>query len=298
MKGFLHHLRHYLVPHQSNNHRPKLLHTQTLLALVLLLVAINIGFKTIHENYPEVLGISANISNEDLLKLTNEKRAEKGLKPLKLNTELSQAAGKKADYMFAKNFWAHIGPDGTTPWFFIRNAGYDYIYAGENLARGYTTAPDVVDAWMASPSHRENILSPNYSDIGFYVESGTLTGSDTVLVVEMFGTKAADSKDIASADASGAALPQANTELPQTQQIAEVQGQTAPSQQNPVFNSQIVTQRFAVFLVALLIGVLLLDAIIIERKKIARLVAHNGDHIAFLVMILIAIILLERGIIL
>jgi hypothetical protein len=297
MKGFLHHLRHYLVPHESNNHRPKLLHTQTLLALVLLFIAVNIGFKTVHANYPEVLGISANISNEDLLKLTNEKRAEKGLKPLTLNTELSQAAHKKADYMFAKNFWAHIGPDGTTPWYFIRNAGYDYVYAGENLARGYTTAPDVVDAWMASPSHRENIMSPNYSDIGFFTESGSLTGSDTVLVVEMFGTRATDSQDISSADASGAAIP-ANTDSSLPQQIAEVQGQKASLHNEPLINSQTITERFALFFVALLIGVLLLDAIIIERKKIARLVAHNGDHIAFLIMILLAIVVLGKGLIL
>jgi uncharacterized protein YkwD len=294
MKGFLHHLRHYLVPHESNNHRPKLLHTRTLLALVLLFISVNLGVKTIHENYPEVLGISANISNSDLLQLTNEKRAEKGLKPLTMNTELSQAASKKADFMFAKNFWAHIGPDGTTPWYFIRNAGYDYVYAGENLARGYTTAPDVVDAWMASPSHRENILSPNYSEIGFAVESGSLTGSDTVLVVEMFGTRSADSKDITSADASGAAVP-ATADSSQPQQV---QGQKASLHDEPLINSQTITERFAVFFVALLIGVLLLDAIIIERKKIVRLVAHNGDHIAFLVMVLLAILLLGKGLIL
>lgn len=297
MKGLLHHLKHYLIPHESNNHRPKLLHTNTLLALVLLFVVLNVAFRTIHQNYPEVLGITANISNEDLLRLTNEKRAEKGLKPLKLNTELSKAAGKKADYMFAKNFWAHIGPDGTTPWYFIRNAGYEYLYAGENLARGYTSAPEVVDAWMASPTHRENIMSPNYQDIGFAVESGNLTGSETVLVVEMFGTSAADTKEIASADASGSAVAQAETrESPLA--IAEVQGDTASLRNEPLINSDMLTQRFAVFFVALLLGVLILDAVIIERRKIARLVAHNGDHIAFLLMVLFAIIILERGIVL
>jgi hypothetical protein len=46
---------------------------------------------------------------------------------------------------------------------------------------------------------------------------------------------------------------------------------------------------------ALLIGVLILDAFIIERKKIVRLVAHNTDHIAFLLMILFAVIILQRG---
>lgn len=296
MKHFFRHLRHYLVPHESNNHRPHLLHEQTLLVLILLIIATTFLIKTVQQSYPDVLGISANISNEELLLLTNQKRAEKGLKPLKMNPKLASAAAEKAKYMFAKDFWAHIGPDGTTPWFFIRNAQYEYLYAGENLARGYTTAPEVVDAWMASPSHRENILSPNYSDIGFAVATGSLTGAETVLVVEIFGTEMhSDTGQIASANASTSAAAQ--TEVVRDappDAIAQVQvaGQT---NRDPVIDSNAMTQRIAVFLLALLIGVLIIDAIVIERKRVARIVAHNTDHIAFLLLILFAVMILERG---
>lgn len=299
MKKFLHHLRHFLVPHESNNHRPKLLHEQTLLVLVLFITASTFLLKTVHQTYPEVLGIATDISNQELLRLTNEKRAEEGLKPLKLNDELSNAADEKAKFMFAKNFWAHIGPDGTTPWFFIKNAGYEYMYAGENLARGYTTAPEVVDAWMASPSHRENIMSPNYSDIGFAVGTGSLTGSETALVVQMFGTESAsDGQQNVATNASGSGTPQATTETPDVEPIIVAQGEIASVKSEPLIDSKSLTQQFAFFFLIFLIGVLIVDAIIIERKQIVRLVAHNTDHIAFLVTILFAIFLIERGLIL
>ena len=86
--------------------------------------------------------------------------------------------------MFSKDYWAHNAPDGTTPWVFIKNTGYNYIYAGENLARGFNSASDVINAWMNSPEHRQNVLSPNYQNVGFAVATGTLSGEDTVLVVE------------------------------------------------------------------------------------------------------------------
>lgn len=299
MKEFLHHLHRYFLPHESNNHRPRLLHERTLLILVLCIISATFIIKSVQQAYPSVLGITANISDQELLNLTNQKRAEHGLKPLALNKQLGSAAAEKAKYMFEKDFWAHFGPDGTTPWFFIKKAGYEYLYAGENLARGYTTAPEVVDAWMASPTHRDNILSPNYSEIGFAVSSGKLTGSETVLVVEMFGTAAgANERQIADASASNSAVagtPQEITkeEIAQGLQVAQVNA--ASLHNEPIIDSETVTQRFSIFVIALLIGVLLLDVLIIERKKIIRVAAHNTDHIAFLVVILLAVILLGRG---
>src|SRR5262249_8899486 len=47
----------------------------------------------------------------------------------------------------------------------------------------------VVDAWMASPSHRDNLMKPTYREVGFAVVNGNLLGEDTTLVVQMFGTK-------------------------------------------------------------------------------------------------------------
>src|SRR5204863_2082531 len=115
-------------------------------------------------------------------------RRQNGAGDLTISNELSRAASDKASDMFAKNYWAHNAPDGTTPWVFIKSSGYEYIYAGENLARGFTTSQSVVDAWMASPEHKENMLSKNYKNVGFAVATGNLNGEDTVLVVEMLGS--------------------------------------------------------------------------------------------------------------
>jgi hypothetical protein len=83
--------------------------------------------------------------------------------------------------------WDHFGPNGETPWQFIRAEGYNYVYAGENLAKGFQTAEGVHEAWMASPTHAANIMSGNYKDIGVAVVQGVLLGKQTTLVVQMFG---------------------------------------------------------------------------------------------------------------
>src|SRR5581483_392807 len=195
MKKFL---RHYFFPHSKNNHRAKLLHHSSLVFVILGFLAATWISVNIRHEAPGVLGISYSISTNELLSLTNKMRQQNGQPTLTLNSDLNQAAAAKADDMFAKNYWAHFAPDGsTTPWMFIKNSGYDYLYAGENLAKGFTSSSDVVTAWMNSPSHRENILSPKYKDIGFAVKEGTLQGEDTVLVVQMFGSQQTAVADIA-----------------------------------------------------------------------------------------------------
>ncbi len=139
---------------------------------------------------PQVLGV-ATFSAQQIIDLTNAKRVQNGLGPLTYNGQLAAAAAAKAQDMFSVNYWAHNSPLGRTPWSFITGAGYRYIYAGENLARDFNDAGSVVDAWMNSPSHRENILDANFKEIGVAVASGKLTGVDGILVVQMFGTPVA-----------------------------------------------------------------------------------------------------------
>jgi hypothetical protein len=294
MKDFLHHL---LLPRESNNHRPKLLHHKSLIILILSLFMVAVLLPSLHRDFPSVLGISNTISIPELLTQTNKQRQAHGLPPLKFNIDLTKAAQMKGQNMFAKNYWAHISPDGDTPWQFIKGAGYQYLYAGENLARGFSSASDVVDAWMASPSHRENMLSPNYNDVGFAVLPGQLTGSDTLLVVQMFGSKyISDSPEVTPSQGSIAEVGR----LPS----AAVPGQINPStavaamQIQPLFDSKTITKQLSYLLLFLLIIVFIVDAIIIERKKIERLVSHNLDHIIFLTILLFAAIIIGKGLIL
>ena len=318
MKEFLHHL---FIPRESNNHLSKILHHQSLFLVILFLLTGLSALSFVQKSYPTVLGISANISIQDLLSQTNQKRQENGIAPLVLNSELTHAAEMKADDMLAKNYWAHVSPDGTTPWVFIKNAGYDYLYAGENLARGFTTAPDTVNAWMASPTHRENLLSPNFKEIGFAVKAGSLTGAETILVVQEFGSKYGGTKEVDApavvAVAQASPIPTIGPTFPPAQAVVlspqvlpslnptpiekPVQSQdtmVAAIQNNPLVDSKSTKQNVALFILVLFIGIFVIDAIIIERKKIVRLVSHNLDHIIFLSVILIAAIIIGKGVIL
>ncbi|HZE87553.1 MAG TPA: CAP domain-containing protein [Methylomirabilota bacterium] len=295
MKNFLHHL---LFPRESNNHRAKLLHHDSLFFLIsLFLFSISV-ITAVHNRYPAVLGISTNIATQDLLTITNEKRKENHVGSLAMDDKLTAAATAKANFMFEKNFWAHIAPDGTTPWYFIKNAGYEYLYAGENLARGFTSAPDVVNAWMASPSHRENMLSSNYKDVGFAVKSGSLTGSETILVVEMFGSKyvtATVPQASAIALMAPSITPSSPEVLSQPSPLPSETTAVAAVSNQPLIDSQSITKQIALGFLFFFIGVLIVDAIIVERKKIVRVVAHNLDHIIFLTLMALIAFLIGRG---
>lgn len=105
---------------------------------------------------------------ENLLALTNTKRIEAGVRPLKLNDKLNESARLKAEDMYAKVYWSHDAPDGTETWVFFDKVRYDnYTKIGENLAFGYYTGDAMVAGWMKSPSHKENLLSTEYTEVGF-----------------------------------------------------------------------------------------------------------------------------------
>ena len=187
--GVLSVIKHLFCPQKGNNHRARLWHHS---ALVWILVINVMGFawvNSLSHSYPQVLGYASSISPEEIVQLTNQQRQQRGLGKLKTNSALTQAAIAKAQDMFAKDYWSHVSPTGDQPWKFIRQAGYYYTYAGENLARDFDTSSQVVAAWMNSPGHRKNILNPNYLEIGVAVMDGTLQGKQTTLVVQMFGQR-------------------------------------------------------------------------------------------------------------
>lgn len=288
-------LRHLFFPHESNRHRAKILHVDALIITIALLIFSAGLLSSVQNNFPAVLGISYDITPNDLLNDTNKIREARGLAPLRLDMELSQAAASKAANMLATNYWAHIAPDGTTPWVFIKNSGYDYLYAGENLARGFSSSSDVVNAWMASPSHRDNMLSSNYSDVGFAISSGKLTGSDTVLVVEMFGTKYKEDGNQVSEVVIVPTIPtQPSMAIVNQQEVKEV----ASIQNMPLINKNDLTRNIVIGVLVLFIVVLLIDAFVIERKRIIRVLSHNVDHVIYLFIILLIILIMGRGVIL
>lgn len=240
--------------------------------------------------YPQVLGAAVGISAQELLILTNKERQNNGLSTLKLNDQLTQAAAMKAKDMFANNYWAHNSPQGKTPWVFVKKAGYEYLFAGENLARGFTLSADVVDAWMASKSHKENMLSPHYQDVGFAIEDGRLSGEDTILVVEMFGGK----------ELVSPASPENTEKIIEKSQETVVKAALDFPQvhKQPIIDTVVLVRTAAYTLLAAFIFILLLDMIIVAKKKIIRFVGHNIDHIVYLGLIMLFLLIIGRGLVL
>jgi len=91
--------------------------------------------------------------------------------------------------MIANNYFSHTSVDGRRPWDFVDRSAYPYLLIGENLAMNFVAASDSHAALMASPSHKKNILNPEYTDIGIYVTSGEINGQDTNVLVEIFAYK-------------------------------------------------------------------------------------------------------------
>lgn len=286
----MNYFRHFFLPHHTNNQRARLLHHDIVLVFASIFFLATFFLSGITSQRPDILGITFNISIQDLLLLTNTVRQQNNLLPLTYNAQLASAAYAKGQNMFTYNYWAHINPTtGQTPWVFIQNAGYQYTYAGENLARGFTTAQDAMTAWLASPTHRANILSPNYQEVGFAVEEGVLTGEkDTVLIVEEFGGKGTVPLKKTAKPVSG--LPQ-----PVVLAQASMQQQNSSFATNPIIDRYSFAKNIAQYLLLLFIIIFILDIILIEKKRITRIVGHNLDHILFLFGVLLFIIFMSTG---
>ncbi|MFM7089002.1 MAG: CAP domain-containing protein, partial [Candidatus Paceibacterota bacterium] len=119
---------------------------------------------------------------------TNEKRIENALPQLSTNPLLVEAAEMKARDMAARGYFSHDTPEGKTPWYWLDQVGYTYVYAGENLAVNFNESSDVTQAWMNSPSHRDNIIKDHYTEIGIATAVGLYKGKEAVFVVQFFGT--------------------------------------------------------------------------------------------------------------
>ncbi len=184
------HLKLTFVPHVANQFRPHLVRSYGILVILGLVGA---AFVASNPQLAEssVLGSQATVSSEQLLDDTNAERTNQQLQPLAYNETLAAAAFLKAQDMFKEQYWAHTSPKGATPWQWFAEAGYNYAYAGENLAKNFTTADAAVTAWMGSPDHRKNILNAQYTEVGFAVADGVLNGKHAKLIVALYGAPAA-----------------------------------------------------------------------------------------------------------
>ncbi|MEC4813855.1 MAG: CAP domain-containing protein [Scytonema sp. PMC 1069.18] len=108
--------------------------------------------------------------------LTNYQRQQAGLQPLRLNLKLINSAQIHSEDMALRDFFNHTNPNGSSVRDRTLQQGYVSSSVGENIAAGYTTPEQVVQAWMTSETHRANMLNPQYQEIGigyYYLANDT-----------------------------------------------------------------------------------------------------------------------------
>ena len=122
------------------------------------------------------LANAADITTETVLATMNLRRAAAGLGPLRIDSRIARAADDRMRDMEEQAYWAHISPDGRAPFEWLKPRGYSYSYAGENLALGFETSEVLVESWMESKGHRDNIMSPLFVDCGVSILDGSTLG--------------------------------------------------------------------------------------------------------------------------
>ncbi len=182
-------LHHFFIPHEGNDHTPHFFHDSVVALIIFCVIALE-GALFFHVYVIEKTDMFGAVLVSTLLTQTNEERAKTDLFPVKLNPLLSDAASRKARDMAEKGYFSHQTPDGVEPWRFLEESGYSYSYAGENLAVNFSDSKDVTEAWLNSPTHKENILNRQYSEMGIGVAEGVYKGRLTTYVVQFFATPA------------------------------------------------------------------------------------------------------------
>ncbi len=134
---------------------------------------------------------AATVTKEEIIDLVNSEREKAGLNELVENPKLSKAAGLKAQDIIGNNYFAHTSPSGIDPWHWFEEVEYDYKYAGENLGMDFSNALSLHKAWMKSQTHKDNIMSDKYQEIGVAVLSGIMENRETQVAVQLFGKRVA-----------------------------------------------------------------------------------------------------------
>jgi uncharacterized protein YkwD len=128
------------------------------------------------------------LTKEGIISQTNAQREKFGLPPLKESEILNLSAKMKLEDMFEKQYFSHDSPTGETLEDLMKKVNYEYIVVGENLAMGnFESDKEVIEAWMQSPGHRENILNSRYQEIGVAVKQGIFQGKKIWIAVQHFG---------------------------------------------------------------------------------------------------------------
>jgi hypothetical protein len=221
------------IPSQGNTYRPYLLRKPWLIFFLTIVLTTEGVFVASLLSQQKGHVLPAAVVPGEVIALTNVERVRANDSLLSENALLDAAAQAKANDMAKKGYFSHVGPDGKEPWSWIAEAHYAYRYAGENLAVRFDDSANVVNAWMASPTHRDNIVKGVYTDIGVGVADGTYEGENATFVVQYFGTppgvaqaalassSPAQTSEVAAAASAGSQVAGASTPEPAHESSAQ-----------------------------------------------------------------------------
>lgn len=262
-------MKNYLIPNKNNKYEPHIFQTKKMVSILLLTLAIAF-LASIGNVILNTTGLLASIQSAFLVDLANKDRLEENVSVLTINPVLVEAAQKKANDMAEKSYFAHTSPEGRTPWYWFGQVGYNYVYAGENLAVNFTESVDVHEAWLASPTHRKNILDQRFTEIGIATAEGFYKGRKATFVVQMFG-KPRFATAVTNQTASATVpIRVSGPDQRETFPVTEVQGVSVESDQLSSFASETnVLERALVsplsvseIIISIIIGLLLLALVI------------------------------------
>ncbi len=147
--------------------------------------SINYEYKNQKKNTIVPTPFYYNLNDRKVFTIVNARRTSNGLNELTWSDTLFESAKAKAKDMCEKQYWAHTSPEGETPWDFIKGK-INYDTAGENLGKDFENETVLVNSWMASTTHKENILNNTYTLSAVAVYKCKFNGIDTQLVVQHF----------------------------------------------------------------------------------------------------------------
>lgn len=168
-------------------HKKNKLFYEVALGFAVVAIAFGLGIQVLPRMILDGADNFAAVISSTLVDLTNADRATASAVKLHVSPLLERTAQAKVNDMVTKGYFAHNSPEGVTPWHWFALAGYNYAYAGENLAIDFFDSADVEKAWMNSPLHRANIVNGTFTEIGIATATGTWNGHETTFVVQMFG---------------------------------------------------------------------------------------------------------------
>ncbi|MEI7720250.1 MAG: CAP domain-containing protein [bacterium] len=249
-----------------------------------------------------------------VIALTDQERTTNQLGGLTANSLLTQAAQEAANDMATRGYFAHVSPDGKNPWYWLGQVGYQYQYAGENLAVNFDDSQQLVNAWMDSPTHRANLLGANYTETGVGMASGVYQGQQVVFVVQFYtsplDTGAAQPATQKKSSTATHSVPAVTTSLPITPTVAAAETQAtvipatpqkAQSNNGPHLSlwTQITSSPHtyatgALFLIAVFFGALL----VLGYTPLSRHILHPQAAINGLALmaVVIGILILNKSI--